>query len=712
MLFMNGAKIGEIMGTMSPRSIDDLLQRHVEKKPEKNPAEKKPAVNRFPRLDQVDITSSDKTTLRGCVICMLEAAVQELEFHPKTGKAYLFHTIDLRNLIPNRENCIYCRFILQSICQDPASAKQLANNKIKLKLSTTRRKGLAWITLNALHHRTRILQLRPEEEPPWCPSWHFAGRIVADHADFDLYRSWFRLCSDSHGGKCQEGNIDGEQLGLRLINISRRCVITAPQGARYAALSYVWGVGAKQLKLTAETAESLGTVGCLSHENHAVPKTVLDAMKVVELMELGYLWIDALCIRQDDAEDQSGQIDRMDHIYSCASLTIVSTAPDSDSAIPGQSSRPAGQETCKVGSLNLVNSLSTLEQALAASSWDSRGWTLQEKTFSTRLLIFTQSQAYWHCNSAVYAEDTVLEDPNASESLENTVYNYEGSSTSQYKVSPNRAAWDRYKNLVESYMPRKLSFEDDTLRAFAGVLNSLRPELGEHFWGLPTFHFGQAQQWIFTGHAPMNRRSQFPSWSWAGWRIESSDQIDSIGGSPTTIWWWRVSDSGQFVRIYDSRKPEPEYTNAHFGVVSDRDPPRLDDVSGMGTDDLHSLKVPLSHILRFWTSTATVTIGRKPWGKTQSKRCSEYGLYAPGKEQPISRVYLENEWRNGKGDQFEAIFMFRTEGKGIFDYDISVQVMVIEWIDGIAYRVQMCNVLMRWHNWQALGPQFKLITLA
>lgn len=67
-----------------------------------------------------------------------------------------------------------------------------------------------------------------------------------------------------------------------------------------------------------------------------LPQTVRDAMQLC--LDLGerYLWVNSLCITQDDPITQKQQIDIMDSIYASATLTIVAAAGDhADSGLPG-----------------------------------------------------------------------------------------------------------------------------------------------------------------------------------------------------------------------------------------------------------------------------------------------------------------------------------------------------------------------------------------
>src|SRR5207248_7331754 len=128
-----------------------------------------------------------------------------------------------------------------------------------------------------------------------------------------------------------------------------------------------------------------------------------------------------------------------------------------------------------------------------------------EKALSKRLLIFTEFQVFWHCNSAIYAEDTTLELSKDSRDLDQVVESYEEYSADHrrvYKSSPRNSADGLYTTLLRSYMTRQLSYSSDAIKAFAGVLNVVAPVLGTHCYGLPTRKFDGAMLWKIDGHFP------------------------------------------------------------------------------------------------------------------------------------------------------------------------------------------------------------------
>ncbi|KAH0534113.1 hypothetical protein FGG08_007287 [Glutinoglossum americanum] len=693
------------------------------------------------------IRTHEETELALCGVCHVEKWAKSFKSLPSSGPTRDSHgstRVSLRKLIENADHCEYCKFLLQTCGRDPTLYGVLNGLDGTLALRPTRTDGLVRVDLEGWFEKdkwagtfkSRILQMFPSGQT-LDNSKYFSGRMVESEVDFGLCRSWLQLCSDSHQDSCQEEAMDrGRLVGFRLVDVNRRCVVEAPAGAQYVALSYVWGAD-PFLKLEKGTWKILSSVGRLSDKHLDVPRTFLDAIAIASMLGFSYLWIDALCITQDDEQEKENQIGNMDLVYSCATFTIVCTGPSACAELPGlrRSSSTPNQTICKLGDIELINTQPTLSQALSLTPWDSRGWTLQEKTLSKRLLIFTTSQVFWHCNSAVYSEDTVLETPrNTKRSLASTVEDYEEYSAEirrVYKASPKASAMQRYEASLRSYIKRDLKYQSDALKAFAGILKILSPRLGEHFWGLPTRNFDTAMLWTFDSHFPTLRRREFPSWSWAGWQGgENVDMHEGPSKPLATIWWWKVGESGLFALVNPPGDSEVDsgYTNDHFGVVSSSPPPSPAEIHNSQTEagprepfnPPPESTSPASHILRFWTSTAQFLIDRNPLPARRKKGnlegFSEYGVRIPGEKDAITSVVLSKEWREEhEGDQFEVIFLSRVSDGGRptrFLFDVKVWTLLIEWKQGIAYRVQQFSFPIRFVQWRAAKPQFKLITLA
>ncbi|KAF2127823.1 hypothetical protein P153DRAFT_387550 [Dothidotthia symphoricarpi CBS 119687] len=82
------------------------------------------------------------------------------------------------------------------------------------------------------------------------------------------------------------------------------------------------------LKLRDDLAGAPGRYACLNDFKNGIqltslPKTIRDAIRVTRKLNLRYLWVDALCILQDDEEDKARECSKMDQIYQQAYITIA-----------------------------------------------------------------------------------------------------------------------------------------------------------------------------------------------------------------------------------------------------------------------------------------------------------------------------------------------------------------------------------------------------
>ena len=148
-------------------------------------------------------------------------------------------------------------------------------------------------------------------------------KIGSKCVDQDLLRSWLSLCTDQHRDDCTPSPFEfSPRFTLRLIDVKRRCIVEPPPCPRYVALSYVWG-NSTQVTLEEKYAPRLRKDGGLCDGYADIGTTIKDAMYLCEQLGEQYLWVDGLCIKQDDEVDKARQICSMNQIYSCAVFTIV-----------------------------------------------------------------------------------------------------------------------------------------------------------------------------------------------------------------------------------------------------------------------------------------------------------------------------------------------------------------------------------------------------
>jgi hypothetical protein len=140
------------------------------------------------------------------------------------------------------------------------------------------------------------------------------ARPMSGTIDIPLIQSWLNSCENGHGECSTVFEVRSRWrssapavFSLILIDVhEKRLVANASSESRYLTLSYVWGENC-QTKETFRTKEanfdSLKKRGALSSKK-GIPCVIDDAMKLVSLLGEKYLWVDALCIIQDQDKDQ------------------------------------------------------------------------------------------------------------------------------------------------------------------------------------------------------------------------------------------------------------------------------------------------------------------------------------------------------------------------------------------------------------------------
>ncbi|CAI9627456.1 unnamed protein product [Alternaria burnsii] len=277
---------------------------------------------------------------------------------------------------------------------------------------------------------------------------------------------------------------------------------------QYVALSYVWG------GLVFKTDSTSGLLPSM------LPCTIEDSIKATLLLGYRYLWVDAFCINQDDAEDKHHQIQQMDLIYTSAMLTLIAAAGNDPSyGLPGISNaRKLRYLETAIGNVSISFTPKAVYDAVADSPWFTRGWTFQEGYLSRKRLYFTESGVLYICRK--------------SYEHERFCRGLAGSGVSMLRGSVDSRAFEieddghrvlhEVMRLLEQYMTRQLSYETDVLNAILGVLNyhhTRNLSIGT-ICGLPyqTSIAGPGIICLNWRHdRPATRRLGYPSWSPFGW---------------------------------------------------------------------------------------------------------------------------------------------------------------------------------------------------
>lgn len=206
------------------------------------------------------------------------------------------------------------------------------------------------------------------------------GREIPETIDPDMIKRWMERCAKLHGEDCKQsflrvGPHPASSMNLMVIDVNKKCLVNMPSGAKYVALSYVWGQANFLTTLRSNVSE-FQEQGAFS--KIIPPRTIQDAIKLTEGIGFQYLWVDALCIVQDEDESKRLLISNMDAIYGHAALTIIAASgTNADAGLGGVKSRSAERQIPSrvMGPGWKLGVFTAFDAALMYSTHAKRGWT-------------------------------------------------------------------------------------------------------------------------------------------------------------------------------------------------------------------------------------------------------------------------------------------------------------------------------------------------
>lgn len=354
-------------------------------------------------------------------------------------------------------------------------------------------------------------------------------------------------CRETHGESCQL--VEEARLPTRVLDVGTdesslvKLHISQPgEEPVYTTLSHCWG-GDIAIKTTKDTFETK----LRGLELSALPPTFRDAVIFTRGLKIRYLWIDSMCIIQDDQQDWAKESVKMGSVYRGATVTIAANMSETSKTGFLEADPVLFAERCRRGQpevaqvTNFDGSVSTIysrlrthhesaalplgghpngESSIGVDFVGRRAWTLQEQLLSQRMVQFLGAEMLWECRTAAWCE-----------CMEHGFDGQKSSAASSYRLSLERgilradATQHSWRDLVCNYLARQLTYSSDFFPALSGYITHLQNSgAGRYLAGIWERQLLIQICWYWAAPTDMERTATYraPSWSWASFSIPPS----------------------------------------------------------------------------------------------------------------------------------------------------------------------------------------------
>ncbi|KOC17919.1 hypothetical protein AFLA70_70g003091 [Aspergillus flavus AF70] len=455
----------------------------------------------------------------------------------------------ITNLIPDSESIWSVSFAPYNVSGSQDSRGNDLEGLFKLEIHTS---GTGWSHTWFLEFYSDLRNFRNLAVP--FPQTGTAVNIppapddaLSDNA-FLMVSEWIKECNESHDDcKRHEDNT----LPTRLLDIGCSNTDTIKlfephqhEKGDYACLSYCWGSAPffKTEKATFE-ANKKGIAWT------SLTKTFQDAIIMARRLRIRWLWIDALCIIQDDKDDWAAEAANMASVYENAYITISATrSRDSNGGLFSRAIKTNLILRSKNGNKYIIRVFAdpfegTVEEFNTSYYFDSRhwewnhfspslyplmgrGWCYQERILSPRVLHFGHQELLWECKTGVTCECEELQDmPSLKSALGKlgrrrsnpSVSSPKGKSKALIKIQKRTNINDRtWRTIVQGYSNGALTRPSDRLPAISGLAKRVNMDTTDYLAGIWRPSLLHDLVWR-VAHGPVPRPTCWiaPSWSWA-----------------------------------------------------------------------------------------------------------------------------------------------------------------------------------------------------
>jgi hypothetical protein len=296
---------------------------------------------------------------------------------------------------------------------------------------------------------------------------------------------------------------------------------------KYACLSHCWG---KVLLITTKTTNLEEMMHGIAFESF--PKTFQHAMTTTLKLGISYIWIDSLCIIQDDSIDWEDQSKQMAAIYRNGHFTIAASRATGSTG--GCFSQPEDRYRRDKIIANREDGTTFplwIRRPIDHNTWPllKRGWVFQERLLSRRIIHFANEEVVWECMERTTCEcSRATTTWPASSRIDNKSQHH----TSIANSSRADLA-DGWRGMVMSYTAMKLTYARDVFPALSGLVKSIELEKQSKYVGglwLDSFAVDMLWRLVNNTNSIDSRPKQYlaPSWSWAS--VIGGITYNTIGG--------------------------------------------------------------------------------------------------------------------------------------------------------------------------------------
>jgi hypothetical protein len=371
-----------------------------------------------------------------------------------------------------------------------------------------------------------VLTTTSGKPSPWSsivPANGISGDTSSPQA-FAQVRRWLDSCIQYHKRcgirsktcpalpptRLVEIGFDGDLTHTRLVTNEFLC--------RYACLSHCWGQGSPGPFRTVQNNyhEHLRVIPWWS-----LSETFRDAIVAAWRLDIRYIWIDSLCILQDDASDWLVEAAKMGSYYENAYITIASSwSPGPGGGCFVLADPEFLERPLRFGNPLLkrytIYSRRTIGHGLG---WPllARAWVYQERLLSRRVLHFGPTELVWECLSETTCECGLYDN------LQSTI----SSKTDHARIMSSESSLvilaSKWRDMVEQYTKLDLTKQADRLPAIAGLAKQMqRYRNSNYFLGLWEDSLIGDLLWMPVWNIQLQRGSfprpctnNVPTWSWA-----------------------------------------------------------------------------------------------------------------------------------------------------------------------------------------------------